>query len=252
MLTDEWLDAELRQLASHVTFPPTPDLVPGVLERVERRRRSGWFPRPAWRLGAVVAIVATLLIAATAAAIAFGLPGLRIILVRDAPMASDVGEDLALGEATDIADAAARFRGPLAVPESIGQPDEVYLAADGSLVSLVYHVDDRLPRLAGSDVGLLVMEAIGTVDGEQIEKLVPEVGARVIAVEVSGAPGYWIEGEPHVMRYRDPSGATGQLVSRLVGDVLVWQRGSVLFRIESALGYEETLRIAESMVEAAP
>jgi hypothetical protein len=31
---------------------------------------------------------------------------------------------------------------------------------------------------------------------------------------------------------------------------LVWERDGVLYRIESALGFEETLRIAESMQDA--
>jgi hypothetical protein len=36
-------------------------------------------------------------------------------------------------------------------------------------------------------------------------------------------------------------------MTRLVGDTLVWQRGGVLYRIESGLGLAETLRIAESI-----
>ena len=242
------LDAALRELAPDVAFPSTPDVRPVITERLTRPRAS-WWARPRWRLSFGAAVGATLLIAATAAAIALGLPGLRIIFVPDAaPSAvATPGSRLGLGVATTLEEAAEEFDGELALPAAIGPPDEVYLAVDGSLVSLVYHADDELPGLADSAIGLLVMEVSGTVDRDQVEKLVPETGASVIPVEVDGAPGYWIEGDPHVMRYRDPAGETAEIVTRLVGDVLVWQRGDVLYRIETALGYAETLRIAESM-----
>jgi hypothetical protein len=251
MMDDARLDAALRELAADVAFPPTPDLRPIVAERLAGAR-GGWRPRPAWRLALIGAAGATLLLVAAAAAFVFGLPGLRIIFVPEsAPSAAATpGSRLGLGVATTLDVADAEFGGALALPAAIGPPDEVYLAPDGSLVSLVYHADGALPGLSGSQIGLLVMEVTGTMDGDQIEKLVPEIGATVTPVEVDGARGYWIEGEPHVMRYRDPSGATDELVSRLVGDVLVWQRGEVLYRIETGLGYEETLRIAESMAPA--
>jgi hypothetical protein len=251
-MDDARLDAALRELAVDVHFPPTPDLRQFVAGRLTRPG-GGWRLRPAWRLAVVAAIVATLVIVAAVAAIAFGLPGLRILLVPEVPPSASVpahGERLGLGAISSLDAAADGFDGGMALPAAIGQPDEVYLASDGSVVSLVYHADDALPSLAGSELGLLVMEVSGRVDRDQIEKLVPGVGASVTAVDVDGAPGFWIEGNPHVMRYRDPSGATGELVSRLVGDVLVWQRGDTLYRIETALGYEETLRIAESMAAA--
>lgn len=247
-MDDVRLDAALRELAADAVFPPTPDLRPIVAERLTGAR-DGWRPRPAWRFALVAALGATLLAVAAAAAIAFALPGLRITLVPDAApsAAATPGSRLGLGAGATLDAATDGFAGELAVPAAIGAPDEVYLAADGSSVSLVYHADEELPGLAGSEIGLLVMEVAGVIDRDQVEKLVPEVGASVTAVEVDGAPGFWIEGEPHVMRYRDPSGATDEIVSRLVGDVLVWQRGDMLYRIETAAGFDATLRIAESM-----
>jgi hypothetical protein len=73
------------------------------------------------------------------------------------------------------------------------------------------------------------------------------VGASVTALEVDGAPGFWIEGPPHLIRYRGPEGQERTEMTRLVGDTLVWQSGDVLYRVESGLGLERTLRIAESI-----
>jgi hypothetical protein len=36
-------------------------------------------------------------------------------------------------------------------------------------------------------------------------------------------------------------------MTRLAGDTLVWQDGETLYRIESALGLEPSLRLAESI-----
>ena len=64
---------------------------------------------------------------------------------------------------------------------------------------------------------------------------------------MGGDAGFWIEGLPHLVRYTDPDGRERSQRTRLVGDTLVWERGGVLYRIESGLGLDGTLRIAESI-----
>jgi hypothetical protein len=253
MISEARLEGMLTDLAQDVVWPATPNVAPAVLERLVMPPPGAWRLRRAWRPAFAIAVVATFLLAAAVAALAFGLPGLRIIFTESLPpsaIAPAPGERLGLGDATTLEAAAASFGGGLAVPAAIGAPDETYAAADGSIVSLVYHAADGLPALADSDIGLLVMEVHGRVDPEHLEKLVLEGHNTVTVVDVVGVPGYWIEGGPHVLRYRDPSGETGEIVTRLVGDTLVWERDGVLYRIESALGFEETLRIAESMQDA--
>jgi hypothetical protein len=250
MTPDARLDEMLADLAPDVAWPSTPNVVDRVLQPPVSPRRGPWRLLRTWRPAFAIAVVATLVLAAAVAALAFGLPGLRIIVTPSLPpsaIAPALGERLDLGDPTTLEAAAGSFGGGLAVPAAAGAPDETYAAADGSIVWLVYSADDALPPLAGSDVGLLVMEVHGTVDSEQIDKLVVEGRNTVTAVSVAGAPGYWIEGEPHLLRYRDPSGGTDEVVSRLVGDTLVWERDGILYRIESGLGARETLRLATSM-----
>jgi hypothetical protein len=247
------LESMLTGMAQDVGWPATPDVAAAVLERLAQSPPGRWRLRRTLRPAFAIAIVATFVLAAAVAALALGLPGLRIIITPSLPPSAITpakGERLGLGDATSLEAAEDAFGPGLAVPAAIGAPDETYAAADGSIVWLVYRADDELPALAGSDIGLLVMEVHGAVDRDQLEKIVLEGNNTVTRVDVAGAPGYWIEGEPHVLRYRDPSGATDEIVSRLVGETLVWERDRVLYRIESGLGATETVRIAASMQDA--
>ena len=235
---DDRLDAALLRLGAEIDFPPTPDLRRSVVERAQAPVRR-WWPS-AWPRAAALAVIATLLLAATAAALVVVLPGLRITTVPTVPTAEAVASRLALGDpipADTVADG---------VPAALGLPDEAYVFGDHEVLSLVYLADDELPELAGSGIGLLVQVIDGALDRERVEKLVAE-GASVTAVQVGGEAGFWIEGPPHLVRYTDPDGRERSQRTRLVGDTLVWERGGVLYRIESGLGLDGTLRIAESI-----
>jgi hypothetical protein len=82
-----------------------------------------------------------------------------------------------------------------------------------------------------------------------VEKLVDEVGATVTPISIGDAEGFWIEGPPHLVRYLTPSGAGRTEATRLVGDTLVWQRDGILYRMESALGLDDSLLLAASVRE---
>lgn len=235
---DDRLDAALQQLAAEIDFPPTPDLSPSVVERAQAPT-GRWWPS-AWPRAAALAAIATLLVAATATALVLVLPGLRITTVPTLPTADAVASRLALGEPISADTVGA------GIPAGLGPPDEAYVIGDHDVLSLVYLADDDLPDLAGSGIGLLVQVIDGALDRERVEKLVAE-GATVTPVQVGGDPGFWIDGLPHIVRYTDPEGRERSQRTRLVGDTLVWEHGGVLYRIESGLGQDGTLRIAESI-----
>lgn len=240
---DDRLDAGLRRLAAEVVFPPTPDLRRSVVERVQASERRSWWPA-AWPRAIVLALVATLMVAATAAALVLVLPGLRITTVPTLPtadVADALARQLALGEPIPVDTVGA------GIPAVLGEPDEAYVIGDNEVLSLIYRADDELPELAGSGIGLLVQVIDGALDRDWVEKLVAEAGTTVTAVEVDGAAGFWIDGLPHLIRYTDATGGERTQRTRLVGDTLVWERAGVLYRIESGLGLEETLQIAESI-----
>ena len=238
-MTDR-LELALRDLAEVVDFPPTPDLTTAV----ERRLAEGRAGRrgTTWQRALLLAAAATLVLVATAAALSLVLPGLRILPVASVPVQpSSLGDGLSLGERARDGDAA-----PFVVAD-LGSPDAVYVARDGEVVSLVYAASDELPQLAGSGIGLLAQRLEGDLERVMIEKLVEEVGATVTSVTVDGAPGFWISGPPHLVRYLDATDRERSEMTRLVGDTLVWQDGEELYRIESGLGLAETVRLAESI-----
>lgn len=267
---DGHVDLELRlaDLARGVAWPePSGGLAAVVGARISagagaagRRRVPAPWWRPA-RRGLVLALAALVALAAVAVAAGIGLPGLRIIFLP--PGATPVGPSLAgspvptpsgsaalglgsalgLGARTDLTGAAAIAGFEILVPERLGPPDEVYTM--NRRVTLVWRSDAGLPRMA-SDIGLLVTQFPGTVEPGFYEKQVTS-GTTVVPVRVGSSPGYWLEGAPHTLVYRDPSGAFLEETRRTVGDALIFRRGELTFRIESALGREETIALATSL-----
>jgi hypothetical protein len=241
---DDRLERRLHALAPDVAFPPTPDLRAAVAQRLAAPPGRGWLPRSLPR-AVSLALIATLLLAAGAAALVLLVPGLRVTVVPSLPSA-DVRDDplatrLALGAPIDPAAVG------VGLPSELGAPDEAYVLGDEEVLTLVYGAGDGLPDLAGSGIGLLVQRIDGALDRERVEKLVVEVGADVRPVEVRGERGFWISGAQHLIRYSTATDPEREQPTRLVGDALVWERDGVLYRVESGLGLDATLRIAESI-----
>lgn len=235
------LEDALRDLARYVSYPETPDLAARIEDAVRRAGAVDRQPmeRRPLRRGLVLALIGLLIIAGAAAAVGIGLRGLSIVFIESPPRGGE--SPLDLGEPMTLADAQALVAYEILLPTGrLGQPDEIYVDERRSIeqVALVY-------REAGA-VELLITQF------EAIPQLTPAVkevgpGTRVEAVRVDGKPGFWIEGNPHLLRYRDPRGAAVDDPVRLVGNVLVWQRGELTLRIEGASSREEAISIAESM-----
>ena len=260
-LSDAELERELREVGRWVDHPPTPDLASAVRSRLEiesasrGRRLPPVRPLLALRRSVLLAAAALLLLVGAAVAIGLGLRGLPIFFVdrlpatatpdAAAPAGGSPGARLELGEPSTLeaAQRVARFtiRRPT-LPE-LGEPDAVYVAPSGvgvTRVELVYRPRPGYPAAPGTEVGLLVTQFPGRTEPELVKKLAGP-GTRIEPVSVQGSPGYWITGRPHALLY-----SGGEERYRLVGDVLIWQREDIIYRIESALGRDAVLRIAES------
>lgn len=93
-------------------------------------------------------------------------------------------------------------------------------------------------------VEVVISEIPGSLTGPVITKTVGD-GTDVIEVTVRGAPGLWIDGEPHEVVFLD---ADGEVVARgFAGNTLLWQDGDVIRRLEgftdvaAAVDHAETL-----------
>jgi len=265
-IDDVALEGALRDLATALAYPAAGSAASDIASRVRQRivaeppasaRRNpfGWLGGRPIRRSLVVAIAALLVLAAVAGAVTFGLPGIRIIFggptpsliaSPSAPIGSPVGQALGVGTLLSIEDAERLADLDLILPPdpAIGPPDAAYLLANR--VALVWSERPGLPADPATGVGLLLSEFKGTIDDGYFQKTL-ESGTEVTPVTVNGGPGYWISGPPHFFWFVDPSGQAIDDVHRVVGDTLIWTDGDVTYRLESQLGMDEAIRLAESL-----
>jgi hypothetical protein len=224
-------ERELRALAVFVDFPAERDLASAVRARLA--------PRPR-RRRAVVLVFAALVLAV---AVAFAVPparsailrflhlrGVQIEFVDKLPEVRTSGP-LDLGVPIPLSDAegTAGFR-PL-TSSLLGDPDRV--TWDGEMLWFAY-----------GHVRLLISEFRAT-GLERFIKKVLEPGTHLDAVAVDGGQGYFISGARHFV-YIAPSSLIRDERVRLARDVLLWEHGSLTFRLEGDLTLQQALRIARS------
>jgi hypothetical protein len=144
-----------------------------------------------------------------------------------------LGEEVTLGEARDLA----AFG--IVVPEALGQPDSVYFqdSPPGGMVSFVYGSVEE-PRA-------LLTQFSATVDRVIYKKVA--ANTKVEPVTVAGEPGFFLSGDPHQFSYFDRNLAFREERVRLVGNTLLWERGSVTLRLEADVSKADALKIARSV-----
>ena len=266
----------LAELGEHLDYPPTPDVASAVRRRLEQAPplRSPWQRSRVWRIALGVAAALLVIFAAlalfpamrTALADRLGLPGITITHLPAVPTATStptplptplptptsipVGIRLGLGQPVPLEQAQAGVSFPISTPtlSTLGPPDEVYLGSSSTRgsVTLVYRPRPGLPEDGTTGVGLLLTELPGSIDGGLLGKgLGPDT--RLESAVVSGHLGYWIEGAPHLFFYQDARGNIQQETLRLASNTLLWERGGLTLRIESALGRDAAIAIAGSI-----
>jgi hypothetical protein len=261
-MDDRQLEAALRALGRDLGYPVHADLSSQVAGRLAAApapaaSRLRYLPalRPV-RRSVVLAIAAVLLIAALATAAALGVPGIRI-LFGEPPTASSVptptagsgappGSTLGLGARLGLAEAESMvdFAPRLPTDPGVGRPTVAYVGDDR--LTYVWPAGPALPPTADPGVGLLLTEFRGVVDDGSYTKMVNS-GTRIEVVQVDGHTGYWLSGREHFLVYEDAEGRTHETGWRVVGEVLIWNDGELTYRIESALGRDATIALAEGL-----
>jgi len=242
---DARLAAALRELGDRLDVPPAPEVRAAVLARLPARPRRAI---PRW------ATVAAALLLAFAAAVTLS-PSVRAtvtdllrlagIELRGEPGPTVRGQGLLPGErSVDLAEARRLTAFPIGVPGALGEPDDVRLTDDPArVVSLLYRSGPGRPSAAAGPVAVRVDEFDGRL-GPVFEKFLGmSEGQRV---SVAGAPAIWID-RPHALMYVDRAGEWRTETARLAAQSLVWQRGTVTYRLEGAFALEEATRIAATI-----
>jgi hypothetical protein len=268
-LDDARLEAALRDLADAIDWPSaTPAGAPDVamrvrgrlVERPVRRRQFGWSTMP-WRRALLLALVALLAVAALAGAVGLGLPGLRLILAgpsaspppsvapdRTAPP-GPVGSALGLGDPLRLEDVSALtgIAPRLPTDPAIGPPDAVYVDnARNDQLALVWAASEALPTTREPGVGLVLMQFDGAAVNGFHQKLIGP-GVTVEPISIAGQDGFWISGPAHFFYYVRDDGTVIEDDRRWVDDALIWSDGTTTYRLESALGRDKAIELAESL-----
>jgi hypothetical protein len=240
------LEHALAELGRELEIPPAPDLVPGVLARIEPRRAAR--PRPRrWVLvvaaAVLAALVATLAIPDARSALfrVLRIGGEQIELVdalpEVTPTQAEPDLEPTLGARVTIEQA--RRDAGFDVRELETQPDRVYLDARGT-VWFLYGTP--------SSVRLLVAQTpLHSVDEFLFLKKLASPETMVEEVDVDGARGFFLTGEPHLVLLVDAAGEVVEESARLARDVLVWERGGVAYRLEGDFTRDEALELARSL-----
>jgi hypothetical protein len=256
----------LTRLGGELEWPPTPDLAPGVMARLDeagvddgRRpaRRRGRWALPIARRSLALAFVALLLLAGAAFAALpgvrdavldfFGLQGATVERRTTLPSAPPV-RPLDLGARTTLAGAAEKLPFAPLVPADPGEPDAVYVrrGVPGGELSLAYRPRAGLPRARSTRLGLLVSEFRGDLSPEYAGKIAGQA-TTVERLRIDGEPAVWVAGAPHLFFYRTPSQPFVENRLRLAQNVLLLQQGRLLVRLEGAFDRQRAVAIARSL-----
>ncbi len=240
------LEQALLAVGRDLDLPEAPDVVPAVLERIERPSR-----RPAWRFGRreLAVAFAVVLLAALAAVLAvpdarsallrvLHLGGEQIELVDELPPAASELDETTLGEPVTLDEARRRAGFPLR--ELRERPDRVYMLGTRPTVWFVYGPP--------GDVRLLVSQTPRlVVDRDLIAKKLAGQGTSIEETDVDGSPAFFLSGSPHAVLLLDENGEVLTDTIRLVGNVLIWQDDDTAFRLEGDFTKDEAVELGQSL-----
>lgn len=262
-LDDAGLAATLRATAPSIDWPtagaPGVDVAASVRARITARPARGRRPWRALPRSLVLALIALLVVAVVATAVGLGLPGLRLSLGGPtppptvaptlAPPSVVPGTGLGIGMRSTLEEAAAATGRPIPIPtdDRFGLPDAVWLQRSPAReVTLVWAPSEDLPADLDPTIGAILQSFEGELLEPYLEKVI-QGGTVVAPVTVGGADGYWIGGDAHWLMYRAPDGEVVEDGRRWVGDALIWSDGAVTYRLETGLGREATIAVAEGL-----
>ena len=260
---DTTFEQSIERLARRFEYPATPDVVVATRPPTDdgRRppensggRRSAVGGRLAWALLLIALLgAATLAVPQTRAAVRtlFARIGaIDVFIDETAPtpttaptgasataIPGPVEHSLALfelGEPVTLDEARRRVEFEIALPGSLGEPDEVYIHRNVDLpaVTLVWRNEGSAPL----SLTQIVAEAFAM-------KMVAEESVRWI--QLDGRDAVWLEG-PHRLQLFGETERNSLLIE---SNVLIWSTVGVTYRLEGELGQAEMVAIAESVVD---
>ncbi len=219
-MSDNDVEAALRDLGRQIHVPEPPDLTASVLTRINAPRR-----RNRWLTALLAALTAFAIAFAVSPAVRAGVQNLLefagVEFRAEAPQS--IAPPLPSNEIS-LDEARAQMPFEIHLPQELGTPDKITVH-EGRFVTL-YYGDLRLDQFDGT-----IQSTIGKLlAGNGIE----QIGDKV-----------WIP-YPHRIFYIDRNGAWHDEEPHGAGQTLIWQRDQVTMRLEGDLTKERALEISES------
>lgn len=261
-LENELFETRLASLAARLDYPRTPDIAGFVMSRLHPVRRPRFLARRwAWSLTIVLILCSSLILIPPARAAViefiqigivriFGSPSTPPAPLEETPstvvpatatpgptlpallpILEDIAGEMTLEEAQQALEYPIRLP---SYPADLGNPDRIFVQdADGDMAILVW-LDPQQPEQV-----LMSLHFI-PAGSWAIDKVKPSV---IQETRVNGERALWTVG-PYPLRLRNSDIQYTRLIS---GHVLIWEKGTVTYRLETDLPLEEAIKIAESL-----
>jgi hypothetical protein len=230
------IERGLRE-ASDAWFPATPPVAAAARLRLASAPEPS--PRRIPRRALVIVLAALVLVGgAVAASVLEVIPGVQIGRVERLPEVRFTWRPL-YGRESSLAEARTVVPFTVLLPASLDDPDLVYLDRDrggAAIVSLVYGGRERARLVLTQWIARSIL----------FDKLLL-YDAPTEYVDVGGAAGLWIAGPDHDVFYLGTLGQEDRVGGYLAGNVLVWQRGRVSYRLEANVSLRRALELAGSL-----
>jgi hypothetical protein len=232
------LERRLTTLGAALEVPPVPDLATLITPRLpERSRRRG---RPARRAVALALLAAVLL-----AGVAFAVPASRHAILRVLGLRGASIERVShLPPAEGVQAARLGLGQPISLSRARHAASFSALLPTGPAAAYLKHdvPGGRLSFLTGH---LLLIEFRGSAMPFILKLIGP--GTRAQRLQVNRGPGVYLSGAPHELLFQQANGAVQADPTRLAGNVLIWQQGPLIVRIEGTHTLAQALMVARSL-----
>jgi hypothetical protein len=267
-LQQELFEKQISSIAKRLDYPRTPDVAGSVMKRLSSKgtagREQGRFlsRRLAWSLAVLLVLFSSLMLIPPARAAILEFIQIGIVRIfraeptRVAPPQQEFPSTLVPVTATPGSTAEPlipileRLAGeqslegaqelvayPILLPSyppDLGAPDRVFVQdADGDMTILIW-IDSENPSQVQMALHMIPPGSWA------VDKMNP---ALVQETTVNGERAVWAIG-PYPIRFSNNDLDFVRLVD---GHVLIWTNGEVTYRLETELGLEEAIRVAESL-----
>lgn len=224
---DDQFEERITDLAQHFPYPPFP-----LKKTVRPVRLSTTFAR---NFAAIVVVVGL---------IAVAIPDIRAAIL----------EVLQIGNVTIYLDSLGADEEPLRLQDVVGETD---LETAQSLLKFDMLVPlDSPDRVYVQNEDMVIMVWL---NGETIEKVLYQVqgldwgtfkgiASNPTPTEVAGHYAVWIN-VPHIVQFVYKESVQDELTYFIDGNVLIWERGRITYRLETHLAMEDAVEYADSLFQ---